>query len=55
MRCFIAIDLSEDIKAEIGRQQAAIRAALAQAPSRDREINWTRPASVYVNVGLTAQ
>ncbi|PYV28729.1 MAG: RNA 2',3'-cyclic phosphodiesterase [Acidobacteria bacterium] len=50
MRCFIAIDLSEDIKAEIGRQQAAIRAALAQAPSRDREINWTRPEGIHLTL-----
>ena len=50
MRCFIAIDLSEDIKAEIGRQQAAIRAALAQAPSRGHEINWTQPEGIHLTL-----
>ena len=50
MRCFIAIDLPEDIKAEIGRQQAALRAALAQASARDRKINWTRPGGIHLTL-----
>ena len=50
MRCFIAIDLSEDIKAEIGRQQAALRAALARASSRDQKINWTRPGGIHLTL-----
>jgi len=50
MRAFIAIALPEEIKAEIGRQQAAIRAALAQAPSRGHEINWTRPEGIHLTL-----
>ena len=38
MRCFIAIALPEEIKAEIGRQQAALRAALAQAQAAMAEL-----------------
>src|SRR5947207_10970042 len=50
MRCFIAIDLPPDIKAEISRQQAALRAALAQAPARDQKINWTRPDGIHLTL-----
>jgi len=50
VRCFVAIDLPPEIKAEIGRQQAAIRAALAQAPSRGHEINWTRPEGIHLTL-----
>ncbi len=50
MRCFVAIDLPQEIKAEIGRQQAALRAALAQAPSRDQKINWTRPDGIHLTL-----
>ena len=50
MRCFIAIDLPPEIKAEIGRQQAALRAALAQAPARDQKINWTRPDGIHLTL-----
>ena len=50
MRCFVAIDLPPEIKAEIGRQQAALRAALAQAPSRDQKINWTRPDGIHLTL-----
>ena len=50
MRCFIAIDLPPEIKAEIGRQQAALRAASAQASSRGHEINWTRPEGIHLTL-----
>ena len=50
MRCFVAIDLPPEIKAEIGRQQAALRAALAQASSRDLKINWTRPDGIHLTL-----
>src|SRR5690242_19950978 len=49
MRAFLAIDLPEEIKAELRRQQAAIRAACA-GTSRDREIGWTRPEGVHLTL-----
>src|SRR5207248_1409265 len=39
-----------ELRFPVGRQQAAIRAALAQAPSRDREINWTRPEGIHLTL-----
>src|SRR5438552_17594040 len=50
MRCFIAIALPEEIKAEISRQQAPLRAASAQASSRGHEINWTRPEGIHLTL-----
>ena len=50
MRCFVAIDLPQEIKAEISRQQAAIRAASVRASARDQKINWTRPEGIHLTL-----
>lgn len=47
MRCFIAIDLPENIHHALAGQQSAFRAAL---PSRDAGAHWTRPEGIHLTL-----
>lgn len=46
MRAFVAIDLSEDIRAGLARAQATLQAACA----RDGDIRWTRPNGLHLTL-----
>ncbi len=47
MRCFIAIDLPENIHAALGERQAAFRAAVA---GEDADVRWTRPEGIHLTL-----
>ena len=47
MRCFIAIDLPEEIHTALTRQQAEFRGALAR---HDADARWTRPEGIHLTL-----
>ena len=44
MRAFVAIDLPEDVRAALAREQSSLKAACAQ----DRDIRWTRAEGLHL-------
>ena len=50
MRAFLAIELSEDIRTELGRVQEALRSQLGL-----RGIQWVRPESLHITVKFVGE
>jgi RNA 2',3'-cyclic 3'-phosphodiesterase len=47
MRCFIAIDLPQNVRAALTEQQTAFRAALAR---HGADVRWTRPEGIHLTL-----
>jgi RNA 2',3'-cyclic 3'-phosphodiesterase len=46
MRAFVAIDLADDVRAALAREQARLKAACAH----NRDIRWTRPEGLHLTL-----
>jgi RNA 2',3'-cyclic 3'-phosphodiesterase len=46
MRAFVAIDLADDVRAALARQQARLKAAC----THNRDVRWTRPEGLHLTL-----
>jgi 2'-5' RNA ligase len=50
MRSFVAVDLSEPVKAAISEQQHALRTILSTDAGRNSDMKWTRPEGIHLTL-----